>query len=73
MEAAVSIEVPAGPRLEGKLSVPEGSKAGLVLCHPHPLFPPRRGAPELARGLRPLLITGAAAEAEPAWPCLRRG
>jgi hypothetical protein len=39
MEAAVSIEVPAGPRLEGKLSVPEGSKAGLVLCHPHPLFP----------------------------------
>jgi alpha/beta superfamily hydrolase len=38
MEATVRIEVPGGPRLEGKLAVSDGSNAGLVLCHPHPLY-----------------------------------
>ncbi len=38
MEEPVAIEVPGGPRLEGKLAVVEPARGGLVICHPHPLY-----------------------------------
>ncbi len=38
MEEPVAIEVPGGPRLEGRLAVVEPARGGLVICHPHPLY-----------------------------------
>jgi len=38
MEESVALAVPGGPSLEGRLAVPPGAGAGLVLCHPHPLY-----------------------------------
>ncbi|PYM59679.1 MAG: alpha/beta hydrolase [Candidatus Rokuibacteriota bacterium] len=32
------VEVPGGPRLEAHLDLPDAATAGLVLCHPHPLY-----------------------------------
>lgn len=34
----MEIDVRSGPRLAAKLAMPEGSRAGLVVCHPHPLY-----------------------------------
>ena len=38
MELPIEIEVPGGPRLEARLAEPPAATAGLVLCHPHPLY-----------------------------------
>jgi uncharacterized protein len=38
MEASVALDVPDGPSLEGRLASPAGAGAGVVLCHPHPLY-----------------------------------
>jgi alpha/beta superfamily hydrolase len=38
MEATVTLDVPGGPSLEGRLAAPPGAGAGVVLCHPHPLY-----------------------------------
>ena len=38
METPVAVHVPVGLRLEALLAVPESPKAGLVVCHPHPLY-----------------------------------
>lgn len=38
METPVVVEVPGGPTLEAHLDFPDSAAAGLVLCHPHPLY-----------------------------------
>ena len=38
METSVALDVPGGLRLEALLALPESAKAGLVVCHPHPLY-----------------------------------
>ena len=38
MERASIIQVPGGPRLEARIAVPAAPIAGLVMCHPHPLY-----------------------------------
>lgn len=38
MEQEVSIPVPGGPLLEGRLGMVQEGRAGLVVCHPHPLY-----------------------------------
>jgi len=38
MESPVTLEVPDGVRLEARLAHPEPARAGLVICHPHPLY-----------------------------------
>ena len=38
MELSIEIEVPGGPRLEARLAESPTPSAGLVLCHPHPLY-----------------------------------
>jgi len=38
MERPSTIQVPAGPRLEARIAVPAIPVAGLVMCHPHPLY-----------------------------------
>lgn len=37
-ESTVVVTVPGGPRLEGRLALPDASTGGLLLCHPHPLY-----------------------------------
>jgi alpha/beta superfamily hydrolase len=37
-EEDVSVEVPGGPTLEGRLALIESARGGLVVCHPHPLY-----------------------------------
>ena len=37
METPVALDVRGGLRLEALLALPESAKAGLVVCHPHPL------------------------------------
>jgi uncharacterized protein len=34
----VVLDLRSGPRLEARLALPEAPKAGLVVCHPHPLY-----------------------------------
>lgn len=57
MELPIEIEVPGGPRLEARLAQPPTASAGLVLCHPHPLYggdmdnPVIVRAAEVAQGL----------------------
>jgi uncharacterized protein len=57
MEEPLIIEVPGGPSLEGRLRELPGASAGLVLCHPHPLYggdmdnPVIVRAAEVAQGL----------------------
>lgn len=57
MEIPLDIEVPGGPRLEGRLAESPHSTGGLVLCHPHPLYggdmdnPVIVRAAEVAQGL----------------------
>ena len=34
----MALDVRSGPRLEARLALPEAPKAGLVVCHPHPLY-----------------------------------
>ncbi len=38
MEESVALEVPGGPSLEGRLAASLDGRAGMVLCHPHPLY-----------------------------------
>jgi len=38
MEEPVFFEVPHGPRLEGSLDASGHDRAGLVVCHPHPVY-----------------------------------
>jgi alpha/beta superfamily hydrolase len=38
VETPVVVEVPGGPTLEAHLDFPDSAAAGLVLCHPHPLY-----------------------------------
>ena len=38
METPVEVDVRDGPRLEARLALPEAPGAGLVICHPHPLY-----------------------------------
>lgn len=38
MEESVALEVRGGPSLEGRFAAPPGAGAGVVLCHPHPLY-----------------------------------
>ena len=38
METPIEVDVRDGTRLEALLALPESPKAGLVLCHPHPLY-----------------------------------
>ena len=57
MELPIEIEVPGGPRLEARLAESPAATAGLVLCHPHPLYggdmdnPVIVRAAEVAQGL----------------------
>ena len=37
-EAPVTVLTADGPRLEAAVAVPPGAGAGVVLCHPHPLY-----------------------------------
>ena len=37
-ERSLTIQVPGGPTLEGRLASPTGARAGVVACHPHPLY-----------------------------------
>jgi alpha/beta superfamily hydrolase len=37
-EQAVTIASAAGPTLEGALAIAPGATAGVVVCHPHPLY-----------------------------------
>src|SRR3970040_2479352 len=34
----VALDVRSGPRRESRLALPGAPKAGLVVCHPHPLY-----------------------------------
>jgi len=38
MERSATVQVPGGPRLEARVAVPAAPVAGLVMCHPHPLY-----------------------------------
>src|SRR5512132_3750608 len=38
MTLPVESEVPGGPRLEARLMESPAAAAGVVLCHPHPLY-----------------------------------
>ncbi len=38
MEEGLTLNVPAGPRLEARLGPVATPKGGFVLCHPHPLY-----------------------------------
>lgn len=37
-EAPATVTVPDGTRLEALVAVPAGATAGVVVCHPHPLY-----------------------------------
>ena len=57
METPIEVDVRHGTRLEALLALPESPSAGLVLCHPHPLYggdmhnPVVVRASEVAQGL----------------------
>src|SRR5215470_3509286 len=57
VETPAVVEVPGGPTLEASLDLAEPATAGLVLCHPHPLYggdmdnPVVTRAAEVARAL----------------------
>ena len=57
METPVEVDVRHGTRLEALLALPESPSAGLVVCHPHPLYggdmhnPVVVRASEVAQGL----------------------
>jgi len=38
VETPVEVDVWDGSRLEARLALPESPRAGLVICHPHPLY-----------------------------------
>ena len=37
-EQAATIDVPGAGRLEARICVPDAARAGVVVCHPHPLY-----------------------------------
>jgi len=37
-EQPITIDVGAGVVLDARLAVPQGARAGVVICHPHPLY-----------------------------------
>ena len=57
METPIEVDVRHGTRLEALLALPESPRAGLVVCHPHPLYggdmhnPVVVRASEVAQGL----------------------
>ena len=57
METPIEVDVRHGTRLEALLALPESPSAGLVVCHPHPLYggdmhnPVVVRASEVAQGL----------------------
>jgi alpha/beta superfamily hydrolase len=38
MESELTVEAPGIPPLEARIGLPTAPRAGLVLCHPHPLY-----------------------------------
>ena len=38
MESPVTLDIRDGSRLEAQVAFPKTAKAGLVICHPHPLY-----------------------------------
>lgn len=49
VEEPFSIQVPEGPRLEGRLGLVASTVEGLVICHPHPLYGGDMDNPVVAR------------------------
>ena len=37
-EQAATVDVPGSGTLQARVSVPDGARAGVVVCHPHPLY-----------------------------------
>jgi alpha/beta superfamily hydrolase len=37
-EQAATIDVPGAGSLEARICIPDGARAGVVVCHPHPLY-----------------------------------
>ncbi len=58
METPVAVEVPGGPVLEGRLALPDSGAAGLVLCHPHPLYGGDMDNPVIIRAAEVALALG---------------
>jgi alpha/beta superfamily hydrolase len=50
MEQSTVVQVPGGPTLEALLFEPQSTRAGLVLCHPHPLYGGDMDNPVVVRG-----------------------
>lgn len=50
MEQPTLVQVPGGPRLEALLAHSPSATAGLVLCHPHPLYGGDMDNPVVVRG-----------------------
>ena len=38
MDQELTLVVPGGPELEGRIALIENARGGLVICHPHPLY-----------------------------------
>lgn len=47
--SAVTLDVGSGVSLEARLSIPADARAGVVLCHPHPLYGGDMESPVVAR------------------------
>lgn len=50
MEEPITLHVPGGPSLEARLATAPTASAGLVLCHPHPLYGGDMDNPVVVRG-----------------------
>lgn len=50
MEEPTLVQVPGGPSLEAVVAHPPSASAGLVLCHPHPLYGGDMDNPVVVRG-----------------------
>jgi alpha/beta superfamily hydrolase len=59
-EQAVNIQVPAGPRLEGRLAVGPHHRGGVIVCHPHPLYGGDMDNPVVVAAARAALASGLA-------------
>ena len=47
--SAVTLDVGSGVSLEARLSIPADARAGVVVCHPHPLYGGDMESPVVAR------------------------
>jgi alpha/beta superfamily hydrolase len=50
VETPIEVDVRDGTRLEALLALPESPRAGLVICHPHPLYGGDMHNPVVVRG-----------------------